>query len=174
MLGTWTEYRTAQFRELYTQGKSHGEIAAELGISRNASIGKARRLGMEPRKGLGAGRPRKPDLRPWEIAGISKTTWYRQQNPALYDRKRYRRNFNGVGHAFTAVEVGDEAVDLPLEPAADPVAFFSLEPHHCRWPIDGRGLEMLSCGAEHLAGHAYCARHCWMAYRLPNQRRHAA
>jgi hypothetical protein len=175
MLGDWTERRTALFRELYAQGKVHSEIATELGITRSASIGKANRLGLEPRRGLTrAGRPRKPGPRPWEAAGVSKQTWYRRQRPApAPGQKRYRRNVNGIGHGFTAVAIGDEAVDLPLEPAADPVDFFSLEPHHCRWPVAGRGLAMLSCGADQLDGHVYCAPHCRMAYRLPDRRRAA-
>ena len=159
MLGNWTEYRIAQFRELYTEGKSHGEIAEQLGITRNASIGKAHRLGLDGRRTgptSRAGRPPKPDhLRPWETAGVSKTTWYRWQNPALYDRKRYR----------TAVAIGDQATDLPLEPAADPVDFFNLEPHHCRWPVGGRGLAMLSCGAARAIFEPYCVWHCRIAYR---------
>jgi len=46
----WTDERIAALRELWAAGHSASEIAARLGgISRNAVIGKAHRLGLEAR-----------------------------------------------------------------------------------------------------------------------------
>ena len=45
----WTSERAHQLRMLWRQGLSAGEIADMLGISRNAIIGKAHRLGLESR-----------------------------------------------------------------------------------------------------------------------------
>lgn len=48
---SWTDERIEKLRELWPQGLSFSQIAAELGggITRAAVQGKARRLGLEPR-----------------------------------------------------------------------------------------------------------------------------
>jgi GcrA cell cycle regulator len=43
---SWTEEREAELRRLYGLGLSADAIAAELGITRNAAIGKIDRLGL--------------------------------------------------------------------------------------------------------------------------------
>lgn len=45
----WSEERTALLKTMWTGGKSARLIAKELGVTRNAIIGKARRLGLEAR-----------------------------------------------------------------------------------------------------------------------------
>lgn len=46
----WTEERTEQLRHLWLQGNTASQIAARLGgITRNAVIGKAHRLGLSSR-----------------------------------------------------------------------------------------------------------------------------
>ena len=46
----WTEERTEQLRSLWAQGCSASEISARLcGVTRNAVIGKAHRLGLSAR-----------------------------------------------------------------------------------------------------------------------------
>ena len=46
----WTDDRVAMLRELWSKGLSASQIAVQLGgVSRNAVIGKAHRLGLESR-----------------------------------------------------------------------------------------------------------------------------
>lgn len=61
MNGTlWTEDKTKRLRELLPAGMSASRIAAELGTTRNAVLGKAHRLGLK----LGGSEFRGPDNRP--------------------------------------------------------------------------------------------------------------
>ncbi len=47
---SWTDERIDRLKELWTQGKTASHIADELGgVSRNAVIGKAHRLGLQSR-----------------------------------------------------------------------------------------------------------------------------
>lgn len=49
----WSDERTARLRELFNVGRTGSQIAASLGITRNAAIGKLHRLGLR-RKPAGA------------------------------------------------------------------------------------------------------------------------
>jgi len=57
----WTLERIAILKKLWSQGLSGGQIADHLGgISRNAVLGKAHRLGLDPRPDpMNGGRPKK-------------------------------------------------------------------------------------------------------------------
>jgi GcrA cell cycle regulator len=60
----WTDAVTARLRDLWIDGKSSGEIAKVLGVSRNAVIGKVHRLNLQnvSRRGR-ISRPRAPVVR---------------------------------------------------------------------------------------------------------------
>jgi len=45
----WTEEAINQLRQMWAEGKSTGEIGKILGVSKNAVVGKAHRLGLESR-----------------------------------------------------------------------------------------------------------------------------
>lgn len=50
--GDWTDWRLAQLRELWAEGSkgcSTAEIGRRIGMPKNAVVGKARRLGLQPR-----------------------------------------------------------------------------------------------------------------------------
>ena len=46
---SWTKERIEQLRQMWDEGKSTGEIGKALGVSKNAVVGKAHRLGLNPR-----------------------------------------------------------------------------------------------------------------------------
>jgi GcrA cell cycle regulator len=139
--GTWTEERTTKFRALYAEGLSHGRIAAELGgISRNASIGKAARMGLEPRghKGTGGRRPKQPP------------------KPRCYH-----------AHVQRTGGVFELPAEIPTDQA---VLFLDVTAGQCRWPIEGEGVAMVCCGNATQRERPYCAGHCRMAYTQPKPR----
>jgi GcrA cell cycle regulator len=45
----WTEAEAATLRKLWSEGMSAGQISLKMGFSRNAVIGKARRLDLPAR-----------------------------------------------------------------------------------------------------------------------------
>jgi GcrA cell cycle regulator len=49
----------------------------------------------------------------------------------------------------------------------NPVRLIELQSHHCRWPGDGCGPDLLCCGEPKLDGYPYCAPHCRIAYAPP-------
>jgi len=138
----WTAVRIALLNKLVGDGLSAGQIAEELGgITRNAVIGKARRLGIGFCATNPGGRPksgRKPRAHPF------------------VERKVKHTHFPPA-----------PAVDLPLEPVANPVTLMQLTDETCRWPVAGDGATTMFCGAMPACGHAYCAGHCRMAYTRP-------
>lgn len=164
----WTDERVAQFKDLYAQGLSHGQIGAFFGVSRNASIGKAHRLGLQ-------GRTPARQPKPWIAAGISESAWHRRRAKASHrasqrrdgasaDKPIYRRVRSAPANSFAPASIGSYATDLKPEAIADPVTLMELQAHHCRWPVDRSGEPMMYCGGDSVLGFSYCAGHCRMAY----------
>jgi GcrA cell cycle regulator len=139
----WTDQRVELLTKLLSDGYSGSQIAAELGGVTRNAV-----IGTIHRMGL---------------------VGYREKRGGA----SYRRNRSARAHSFEAVTIGDEATDLAPEVVADPVTLMELQEHHCRWPHDIPGEPMMYCGAQKHPGYAYCARHCRMAYRLPERRRAA-
>ena len=82
---TWTKERIELLTQLWTEGLSASQIAAELGegVSRNAVLGKAHRLGLaqSERKEGRTPRPRKP-TRPLEPAPVVEASPENDPEPA--------------------------------------------------------------------------------------------
>ena len=156
---SWTDEREAEFRELYAEGLAHREIAARMGLTRNASIGKARRLGLKPRI------VRKPKPAPWVRLGISERTWQRRQ------QKFKETGVGRIAAKYRGEKMAEESVEISPEVVNGPLTIIELEAHHCRWPVEVPGEPMLYCGEPKASGRSYCARHCRMAYHTPPRTR---
>jgi len=133
---TWTKERTARFCELHAQGVPFREIAAALGgMTVNACIGKAHRLGLvvRPARGHG-GAVKNPKPKPVRQRAFKPLP----EVPTL---------------RFTA----------PIEEiASGSITLLDLKSHHCRWP---EGDPILFCGAAKQDGSSYCAEHARIARR---------
>jgi GcrA cell cycle regulator len=147
----WTEQRIARLRELHAEGWSFSEIAADLGegLTRNACIGKAARIGLP-------GRERNAPKRG--------TTKRRQAPPKLRIVRRLQRTnpFNNDMKVVETVE-GDEPIST-LDPNDIPVeqrkTLLELEPNDCRWPYGDPGKDnFFFCGAPKVDGFSYCGTH---------------
>lgn len=129
--GNWTDDRVATLKKLWLEGKSGGEIAKTLrgGVTRNAVIGKAHRLGL-PKHGGSAN----------YAGGRSAELKKARPRPVL----------------ATYNLPASESVDLPLEDVthAKPIAsrIFGRE---CAWPVaDG-----MACCAPTVNRDSYCEHH---------------
>jgi GcrA cell cycle regulator len=154
----WTDRRDAWLRELCQQGLSAGQIAVELGgVTRNAVIERASRLGVDMAKGVGRPRTavRKPKRREVNYGSGASIAPVRNRG----------QSFRALAMKSRPVVPNSESLPVPaIDQQADaPVTLFDLQPHHCRWPI-GDG-PILFCADTKLEGRSYCPRHFGIAIR---------
>jgi len=148
---TWTQERVDQLQAHINAGLSCSQIADEIGVTRNAVIGKIHRLGIGP--GRPAARPT------------------RQSDPgAPPHHLSQRRLLRAVyGQASRVAETPEDPPALVESP--HPCSLFELTQNRCRWPINDPGnVDFGFCGNDSIAGFSYCTGHTRMAYRLPPRR----
>jgi len=152
---TWNPERVAQLRSFIGAGMTCSQIAAEIGVSRNAVIGKIHRLG------LGPGRP---------VAALGRVCPPRTQRPRVLSQRRTLRLI-----AADAARIADDTI-VEAEPVGGTqcCSLLELGQSNCRWPVsehNGHAADLVFCGSETVAGFSYCAAHARMAYRSPERRR---
>jgi GcrA cell cycle regulator len=141
---TWTTERVALLKNRIDAGLSCAQIAREIGVSRNAVIGKVNRLGLSRFKGATAGR-------------LERTGAPKMPRPRIVTQQRTLRALRAEPQlAF---------VEAPCD-SANRCSLFELQQWHCRWPISDPGAEDFGfCGNKPVEGLPYCAAHSRMAYR---------
>ncbi|HWZ07673.1 MAG TPA: GcrA family cell cycle regulator, partial [Bradyrhizobium sp.] len=155
-VATWTPERVEQLRTCVVNGLTCSQIAAEIGVTRNAIIGKIHRLGLKPLRSPGT---------------PARTCPPRAAPPSFSQRKLLRLMFA-------------EAPSLAAEQANEPAgvestqrcSLLELAVGKCRWPVadpvgDHTGAVFVFCGNEAVRGFSYCVGHARMAYRLPARQR---
>jgi GcrA cell cycle regulator len=145
MAAAWTKERTEQLRKLYAEGcLSLGLIAIELGVSRNACIGMAARLGLK--------RERAPrQLKPQKPSPVRKTRFVNHGN-----------RFDSTDAQPPELPILREVIDAP---AAQRRTLLELTSGVCKWPIGDVGTPgFYFCGGDAADGKPYCVGHCRVAY----------
>jgi GcrA cell cycle regulator len=141
----WTDELIERLKVLWAEGLSASQIADELKgarFTRMSVIGKARRLGLAPRKAREPGPP--------------------------YLRKP-RRRANGIPKP-PAPPPRPPRPPPPPPPSLSPspptvrkmrqLTFAKLKPQHCKWPLGGLlDPPRLFCGADADKGEVYCPVH---------------
>src|ERR1700721_3059631 len=146
---TWTAERIEQLRNFVVTGLTCSQIAAEIGVTRNAVIGKIHRLGLSPARPAGA--------------------------PARSSPPRVRSpRFSPQSRLFRLIDA--QAPCIAAEPApidsARRCSLLEIAQDKCHWPIgDPHAADFAFCGNEAISGFSYCAGHARMAYRVPARRR---
>ena len=147
-LKTWTAERIAQLKSGVGAGLSCSQIANEIGVSRNAVIGKLNRLGLSRGRGPAAPRVRN---------GVS------VRRPQVLTQRLVLKAL------FASAPVADDVV------SSEPCSLLNLAPRKCRWPIGGAATaDFTFCGNTTVDGVSYCAGHARMAYRGSSERFHEA
>lgn len=164
---SWTDDRINTLKKMWKEGKSAAEIAKTLGkgVTRNAVIGKAHRMGL-------SGRPspiKKPAPPKKEAAAkIVKTA---APKPVVGGKKSA-----APAPAKAAGVPAREVEELrKLESAAPKigggVALIDLTERMCKWPIgDPKEADFSFCGLTIRAGTPYCPEHAAMAYQTSSRR----
>ena len=153
----WTEQRIELLRKLWGQGQTASQIAVALGgISRNAVIGKAHRLGLtgrpSPIKRDGSGGPSRRKTAARRLANIAPKPVISKQAEAV------------AGN-------GAEAPASPPPPARQG---YAARAHGgtktCSWPVgDPKQPGFQFCGEPSEPGRPYCAKHCSQAYQRKSE-----
>jgi GcrA cell cycle regulator len=177
----WTDERIALLKQYWEEGRSASQIAELLGegLSRNAVIGKAHRLGL-------ASRP--SPLKTGEAKAESKAP--RAEPKAAAPKPAPARP---VPAAPAAAPAQAEAPQRPAPaPVAEPVAIepasvaarsaprpkggrvplLDLNDRICKWPIGHPDEpDFHFCGKPVNPGFPYCSEHCLVAYQAQMPRR---
>ena len=146
---TWTDERIAILRQMFERAEPFSIIARELGITRNAAIGKAHRLGLYREA------PTQPGGRP------------KSDKPKLVRERRITvvkpsKPLPPEIHAAPVIAPGEV---VPLH-----VGLSDLTESTCKWPF-GTATPYTFCGHASVGGLPYCAAHARIAYQPPSERR---
>jgi GcrA cell cycle regulator len=149
---TWTDERFERLKNLFEAGLTCREIADELGVSRNAVIGKLNRLNLTRDTSVGARR-----AAPKDAAKASR--------PKAIPRLQYQLLKAVYGEARPAAD------NAPIE-SGHCCSLLELSEKRCRWPISTPGeADFRFCGNTPLDGLPYCAGHTRLAYRPGSRQR---
>jgi GcrA cell cycle regulator len=149
---TWTVERVELLKSRFEAGMSCREIADDIGVSRNAVIGKLSRLNLTRERRGDARRPAQKDPA-------------KRHRPKTLPRLQYQML---------------QALYAEPQPAADdePIhdghccSLLELSEQRCRWPISNPGADdFCFCGNTPVEGLPYCAGHTRLAYRPGSRQR---
>jgi GcrA cell cycle regulator len=194
---SWTEERIERLKAMWAEGATASEIAEKLGgVSRNAVIGKAHRLGLEARPSPvkpgeekdhapAAAKPAKAD--PARKPAPEKAHSQPAHLPGAPQPRRASDNmqYRSVGPGgFIRQGPGDQQAPIPPAPprrlvpakpipeVADKTGLLELNDRICKWPMGHPGEpDFHFCGEPANPGYPYCVAHCGVAYQAQLPRR---
>jgi GcrA cell cycle regulator len=156
--GTWSSERIEELKRCFQAGLSSSQIAREIGVTRNAVIGKMNRLGLS--------RPRDAVARQLEQKRATKLARPKRPRLPIFTQRAI------LTAAFSAPPGLGETIAIHEGRGC---TLLELGHGKCRWPIDGPGGEdVFFCGNEPVPGLPYCAGHARLAYRPTSRPRSGA
>jgi len=133
----WNEDQIETLKRLWANGLSAAQIGAAMGITRNAVLGKRKRLGLPER------------LRP-PPKGVTRRP----------KEKRYARRYSPIRYQEPAAPIAE----VPHAPLSVPCSLLELDDARCRWPFGNPGEAAFHfCGAD-TSNAPYCAYHARIAF----------
>jgi GcrA cell cycle regulator len=149
---TWTEERVELLKSRFAAGLSCREIANDIGVSRNAVIGKLSRLNLTREKTVKVQRA----ARKYSAKG----------NRA---RSVPRLQYQMLRKLFAEPEPAPDDETIHNEHRC---SLLELSEEKCRWPINTPGAaDFCFCGNRPLEGLPYCPGHTRIAYRPGSRQR---
>jgi len=176
---SWTDERIALLKKMWKDGKSAAEIAKTLGkgVTRNAVIGKAHRMGL-------SGRPspiKKPAAPKKEPAAKKERATAAPAAPAApAGRGKKAAVTPPAATAKASAQLNKEVEELKsiqkeIVPLGGGVPLIDLTERMCKWPIgDPRDADFTFCGRGIRPGTPYCPDHAAMAYQTSSRSRGTA
>jgi GcrA cell cycle regulator len=132
---SWTDEKIEDLKKLWAKGLSTAEIGRELGVSKNAVVGKSHRLGLKPR--------------PSPISGKAA-----EAAPAAPAAKAAAAPAKPKAAKAPKAKETEKIGDI-----------IDLGPHMCRWPFGDPGDDDFHfCGRQVAPSKPYCPEHCAVAY----------
>jgi GcrA cell cycle regulator len=173
----WNDETIARLRTLWNEGLSTAEIGRRMGVSKNAVVGKAHRLGLPARpspirRDAGGTAPPRPAA-PRRVVGPTL--------PPLSAALPVSEDVRPVVAKVVPAEPlpVTNVVAASAAPAAAPAV--RVVPRHsprlsaCCWPIGEPGTKSFRfCDDEAVQGKPYCAEHAQLAYVKVRDRREEA
>lgn len=157
---SWTDERIDQLKQLWEKGLTASQIADKLagGISRNAVIGKAHRLGLKARPSpvkSGEGGVEAPaELRPAAAAVVAAVAAPVVEAPRAKPA------------------AARPSVAVPAAVGSGKTSLLDLSDKICKWPIGHPGdADFHFCGKAAQPTFPYCSEHCAVAYQAQLPRR---
>jgi GcrA cell cycle regulator len=145
IIQTWTTDRIEALKIHFAAGLSCREIAAEIGVSRNAVIGKISRLSLSRDK---------------DVMRVTKKETAGVKRPRGAQRLRQILLKSFPSEAEPVIE--DESIHN-----GHTCSLFELSKETCRWPISTPGqADFCFCGNTPIEGMPYCPGHSRLAYRV--------
>jgi len=199
---SWTDERIEQLRKMWEGGSTASQIAEELGgVSRNAVIGKAHRLGLQSRpspvkpgegndggersetpKPAAAPAPRPARPQPVAAPSAPEPAAPAASAPPPAAPQPVIRSI-GPGGFQRAMPGEQQAPSQPAPPRrlvpakpsaefADKTSLLDLTDRICKWPLGHPGEpDFHFCGNPINPGFPYCLDHCSVAYQAQLPRR---
>lgn len=150
----WTDERIAQLKAGWEGGMTASQIAEQLGegVTRNAVIGKAHRLGLESRPS---------PVKVGEETEVAVVARVASAAPAA------------APPAVPAPVAARPVAKKPVRSGkAAKTSLLDLNEKICKWPIGHPGdSDFHFCGKPSQAGFPYCTEHCLQAYQAQLPRR---
>jgi GcrA cell cycle regulator len=198
---SWTDERIERLKKMWHDGATASQIADELGgVSRNAVIGKAHRLGLEQRPSpVKAGEEKEKKAAPASsspraapkaeaakpAAAAPATPSAAPSHPGAPHRPGPEMQYRSIGPGgFVRQGPGDQQAPIPPAPprrlvpakpspeVADKTSLLDLNDRICKWPIGHPGEpDFHFCGEQANPGFPYCVQHCGVAYQAQLPRR---